>query len=69
MTERAKTFGNLLREARKDQGLTLRQAADLIGTSPSTWCRMERATHEPLLFAGLDACRALGVDIDKMIGD
>lgn len=47
MTQKSKTFGQVLRERRVEKGLTLRKFADMVGISPTYLSQVEQDNVDP----------------------
>lgn len=61
-------FYERLREARKMQGLTQKQAAESIGTTERNYQRYESGESEPTLHVLAAMVRVFGVSIDYLAG-
>ena len=62
-------FGNRLRTARKDRGLTLEQLAVTCGTSETVLRNYEKARKSPNVEMLLRICEALKVSPDYLLQD
>jgi len=58
-----------LRQARRDQGLTLRELSSMSGIDAGMISRAERGERWPSLAALLDLSKALDVKISKVLGE
>jgi transcriptional regulator with XRE-family HTH domain len=55
-------WGYRLKTSRKAKGLTIRQAAQLVGVKAGEWGSWERSAREPSFDKGCDIAEALGVN-------
>lgn len=62
------TFGDKLREARKNKGYTQEQIAHLLGIAKSTYTGYEKGVREPDLFKIKRLVEVLGVDSSWLLG-
>lgn len=62
------TFGQNLKEARKDRGLTGPELAEASGVQAKTIYRYERDEHEPPFGIALALADALGMSLDELAG-
>ena len=61
-----KVFGELMRAARKKQGLSQRELAEMVGVS-TTYCgNIEHGKYAPTWIIWLRICTALDIDFDEM---
>lgn len=61
-------FGQILRRARQEHGLTIAEAAELADLAPSMLSRIENGNRNLLLPTASRLCRALGLSLDRAIG-
>lgn len=64
----SKTFGEILREKRKEKGWTLVELAEKANTHFTTISCYERHRREPTLFIALDIANALGCSVYELCG-
>ena len=62
------TFGDKLREARKNKGYTQEQIAGLLGIAKSTYTGYEKGVREPDLFKIKRLVEVLDVDSSWLLG-
>ena len=62
------TFGDKLREARKNKGYTQEQIAHLLGIAKSTYTGYEKGVREPDLFKIKRLVEVLDVDSSWLLG-
>lgn len=63
-------IGNMVREERKKQGLTVRQLAEISGVSASHISNLENGRYEPSIIVQVKLSEALGVTlVDKTFMD
>jgi transcriptional regulator with XRE-family HTH domain len=58
------TFGELIRQARRDLGLTQGEVAKECGISQALICQYEQGRYKPLLENALKLCKYLGISLD-----
>lgn len=64
--EYKKTFGETVRAARKKQGITQKELAQIVGITP-TYCRcIEKGKYSPTWIIWLKICTVLDIDIQKL---
>ena len=63
-----KRFGQRVREARLNAGLSQQRAADSIGVTRVTWAKWEVGYHNPPIERFRELCVLLGVSADHLLG-
>lgn len=63
-----KTFGEQLKRARQDAGITQQAAADTFGISLRGYCRWEKGEHVPSYSTLAAIARRFSVSADHLLG-
>lgn len=63
-----KTFGEILREKRKEKGLSQSQVAKKLGISNHQVCRWEAGVHFPNLIIATSIADVLECTLDELVG-
>ena len=61
-------YGDRLKAARKDRGLTQQQAADKVGVPQQTWQRYEGGKYDLKMSTIYNICKALDISSDWLLG-
>ena len=61
-------YGNRLRRAREERGLTQVQLAEILGISQTSYQRMETGKHDMKMSTIYNICKALSISSDWLIG-
>lgn len=57
---------NIIKQARTTRGLTLRDAADLLGTDAGNLCRIEQGQQEPSIKLARRIGQVYGLSMDQI---
>lgn len=63
-----KTIGQIIREKRKEKGLTVIKLAEIIGASKNTISNWEHDRTQPSLFVADALADAFGCSLDELVG-
>ena len=69
MQEKLVTFGDRLRQIRKEQGLSLEELGKVLGTSKQVLSRYETNQRAPKVSIAAEYAKKLNVSLDFMMGD
>ncbi|MCL2638359.1 MAG: helix-turn-helix domain-containing protein, partial [Oscillospiraceae bacterium] len=69
MQEKLVTFGDRLRQIRKEQGLSLEELGKVLGTSKQVLSRYETNQRAPKVSVAAEYAKKLNVSLDYMMGD
>ena len=61
-------FGENLKEARKNSGMTQAEVAKIVGVAKNTYCNWENGTREPNILKIKALAKAFGVSVDYLVG-
>lgn len=64
-----KDFGEFLKEARQQKGLSQLEVATLGGITQSHYCYIESGKREPSFTTALNLCGVLGINFNKFLKD
>lgn len=69
MSDKFITFGDRLRQIRKEQGLSQEELAKMLGTSKQVLSRYETNQRAPKISIAAEYAKKLNVSLDFMMGD
>lgn len=61
-------FGENLKEARKNSGMTQAEVAKIVGVAKNTYCNWEQGTREPNILKIKALAKLFGVSVDYLVG-